>query len=181
MIVSQLIFFTSFLLGCQIDEDTISDSVKSELAQQYGGFINPDLAELETNHQSEESCKLQFDSEIVNISVLDLKQNDKIIFEDDKSIEILSSAFISAVKVNGIVNIAAPEIRINVVLENKNEQNFYLWIGQQGEKSTIMKTDDTLRVYTIPEAMTDKLNDLISYYRIINSSNDIKLLDDKYD
>lgn len=29
--------------------------------------------------------------------------------------------------------------------------------------------------------MTDKLNDLISYYRIINSSNDIKLLDDKYD
>lgn len=162
-LVLSITFITIVLLGCKTGEETIRDSGKSVNAKQTGLFSNSDLSEVIMDKQSEVSEKLQLDGEIIKVSFSNLKENDKMTFEDKKSIEIFNAVFTSAVKVNGIVNITTPEIKIDLVFANENMQSFYLWIGQIGEKSTLMKTDDTHTIYTVSEEMTDKLNELIVY------------------
>lgn len=137
-------FMSVILLGCQSEDSTT---------------INVDKPTPE--QQSEDSGKLILDGEITKVSISKTKGNSETVLEDSSSIETLKSIISSAVKENGEVNMANPEFYMDVTYENENIQSFHLWIGEKGQKSTLMKTDDTHTIYTVSEEMNDKLIDLI--------------------
>lgn len=140
-----------FLVGCT-DKD---NNEKTDDVNETEEFV-------ETSQQSEDyKEKLKLDGEISKVSISKSKGNDTTIFNNDTSIETFNTIFTSAVKENGIVNMSNPEFYIDVVYSNDNKQSFHLWIGKNGEKSTLMKTDDTHTIYTVSKDMADKLNDLI--------------------
>lgn len=161
-LVLSLTFISTILFGCQSGDNTTKDTDKNKIEQQTEVVTKTDTDKVETNQQSEEDKeKLKLDGEISKVSISKLKGNDTTVFNDDKSIETFNTIFTSTVKENGIVNMSNPEYYIDVVYSNDNKQSFHLWIGENGEKSTLMKTDDTNTIYTVSEEMTDKLNDLI--------------------
>lgn len=160
-LVLTLTFISTILLGCQSGDNTTIDTDKNKLEQQTEVVTKTDTDKVETNQQSEEDNeKLKLDGEIIKISVSKSQGNGTTVFDDDLSIETLTSIFSSAVKESGLVNMVNPEFYINVYT-NANLQSFHLWIGKKGEKSTLMKTNDTTTIYTVSEDITGKLNDLI--------------------
>lgn len=160
-LVLSLTFVSTILLGCQSGDNTTKDTDKTKPEQQTEVVSKTDTDKVETNQPSEEDNeKLQFDGEIIKIKISESQGNGTTIFDDDVSIETLNSIFSSAVKESGLVNMANPEFNMDVYT-NKSLQSFHLWIGEKGEKSTLMKTDDTNTIYTLSEEMTDKLVDLI--------------------
>ena len=138
-------FMSVILLSCQSEDSTTINNVDKTTPEQ----------------QSEDSEKLILDGEITKVSISKTKGNSETVLEDSSSIETLKSIISSAVKENGEVNMANPEFYMDVTYENENIQSFQLWLGEKGQKSTLMKTDDTHTIYTISEAMNDKLIDLI--------------------
>ena len=161
-LILSLTFVSTILLGCQSGDNTIKDTDKTKLEQQTEVVSKTDTDKVETNQQSEEDNeKLKLVGEISKVSISKSKGNDTTVFNDDKSIETFNTIFTSAVKEWGIVNMSNPEFYIDVVYSNENKQSFNLWVGKKGEKSTLMRTDDTHTIYTVSEEMTDKLIDLI--------------------
>ena len=144
-LVLSLAFMSVFLLGCQSEDNTTIDVNNTNF-----------------EHQSKDNEKLKVDGEITKISISKSKGNSgsATIFEDDESIETLKSIISNAVKEDGIVDMANPEFYMNLIYDNEKEQGFHLLIGEKGEKSKLMKTDDTHTIYTVSEEMTDKLIDL---------------------
>lgn len=143
-LVLSLTLMSVILMGCQSEDSTTIDADKT----------NPE-------QQSEENANLKFDGEITKVSISKSTGNSETVFEDDGSIETLKSIISSALKENGIVDMASPEFNMDVVYENENKQSFHLWIGEKGQKSALMKSDDTHTIYTVSEEMTKKLIDLI--------------------
>ena len=160
-LVLSLTFVSTILWGCQSGDNTTKDNDKTELEQQTEVVSKADKDKVETKQSEEDNEKLQFDGEITKVSISKSKDNNTTVFDDDESIETIKSLFVSAVKENGIVNMANPEFYMDVVYPNENKKSFHLWIGEKGEKSTLMKTDDTNTIYTVSEELTDKLIDLI--------------------
>lgn len=157
-LVLSLTLISTILLGCQSGDNTTKDTDKNKLEQQTEVVTKTDT-EIETNQQSEEGNKnLKIDGVITKVSIS--KGDETTVFDDDKSIETFNTVFTSAIKENGIVNMTNPEFYIDVVYANENKQSFYLWLGEKGEKSTLMKTDDTHTIHTVSEEMTDKIIDL---------------------
>lgn len=83
------------------------------------------------------------------------------VYEDEESLEVFEGVIASAVKVSGIVDIAAPEYSFEVIYSDENKQSYHLWVGESGKKSTLMKVENTHTIYTVPAPLTDKLIDLI--------------------
>lgn len=54
-----------------------------------------------------------------------------------------------------------PKFGVEVTYGNESKQGFHLWLGKDGEISSLMKVDDTHTIYTIPEKMNNKLIDLM--------------------
>ncbi|WP_203248765.1 hypothetical protein [Sporosarcina beigongshangi] len=156
LLVLSMSFMTVTLLGCQakdnaaINTDTDTDTTEREPTKQA-------LSE----QQPGENEVLVLDGEIKKVSISTSKGNNATIFDDDFSIEILKSVFSSAIKENGIVNMANPEFYVDIVYENENKQSFHLWLGGKFEESTLMKTDDTHTIYILPEESTNKIMDLM--------------------
>lgn len=161
-LVLSLTFISTILLGCQSGDSTTIDTDKTKPEQQSEVVTKIDTDNAETNQRSEEENeKLNFDGEITKVSISKVQGNITTVFDDEKSIETFRSIISSAVNENGIVNIVNPEFYMDVVYANKNKQSFELWIGEKGEKSALMKTDNTYTLYTVSKEMTDKLIDLI--------------------
>lgn len=145
-LVLSLAFLSVVLLGCQSENSTTIDTDDN----------NPE-------EQSRDNDKLKVNGEITKFSISNSKGNSgsATILEDDDSIETIESIISNAVKEDGIVDMANPEFYMNLIYDNEKEQGFHLWIGKNGEKSTLMKTDDTHTIFTVGEAMTNKLIELI--------------------
>lgn len=143
-LVLSLAFMSVVLLGCQSENSTTINTDDTKPEQQSKDILN-------------------VDGEITKISISKSTGNNgsATIFEDNDSIETLKSIISNAVKEDGIVDMANPEFYMNLIYENENEQGFHLWVGENGEKSTLMKTDDTHTIFTVSEEMTNKLIDLI--------------------
>lgn len=136
-----------FLFGCQENHNISTDTNYKNINQK-----EPNVKNLEINNT------LKIDGIIKKVSIL--KGTETTNFEDEKSIETFSNLFSSAVKVQGIVNMASPEYKMEVKT-NKDLQSFYLWIGKKGEKSTLMKTSDNETIYTLPKEITNQLIELL--------------------
>lgn len=69
--------------------------------------------------------------------------------------------FEDAVKQDGIVDIVSPEYDIEAELENGNKQQLHLWVGEAGQRSTLMYVEDTNTIYLTPAEDTNWLIELL--------------------
>jgi len=117
--------------------------------------------------QSKINNELQLDGEITKVSISKSKGFGKInsdffaVFNDEETLKTFRSLISSAVKEEGIVDMIEPEFDLEVIYENENLQQFHLWVGEKGQRSTLMKIDNTHTIYTVSEEMTNKLLDLV--------------------
>jgi len=140
------------IVGCQTvkgtihtDSNTISERVNTAVKDKA-----------DANHQPEEYSEKM----IVERMILSTGQV-TLVIEDDEAIEAIESLISSAERENGIVNMASPEHTIEIVYSSEDIQRYFLWIAEKGEKSTLMKSEDTYTIYTASEELTDRLIELI--------------------
>ena len=136
-----LAFLSLILFGCEQKVNTSTESISAKSDS------------IENN--------LAIDSNFKRISLSKIKGIDEVIFDDKESIKVFQNIFSSALMEDGIVNMADPEFYCNVVFDEDNLQSLYLWIGEKGQRSTFMKTEDTNTIYTVSEEMTNKLIELV--------------------
>lgn len=84
-----------------------------------------------------------------------------VVYEDEDTIEMFETIFEDAVKQDGIVDIAAPDYDIEAELENGSKQQYYLWVGEADQSSTLMRVEDMNTIYLIPADDTNWLIDLL--------------------
>lgn len=84
------------------------------------------------------------------------------VYEDEEVLETFQNIFTSAVKQEGIVDIAEPEFDLEVIYKEGNKQEYHLWLGEKDEQSTLMQVEDTHTIYTISEEATNQLIDLVN-------------------
>lgn len=137
-----LIFISTLLFGCQTKENTAKTPIHS-------------------TDTSENNQKLLINNDFKSIIVSKNKGVDEVSIDDKESIKALQSILSSAVKEPGIVDMAAPEFYLEVVYDKENYKSFYLWVGEKGQRSTFMKTEDTHTIYTVEDERTVELIDLI--------------------
>lgn len=82
-------------------------------------------------------------------------------FDDQDSIEVFEKAISTAVQQEGVVDMPEPEFDLEVTYTKGNKQGFHLWLGEKGNKSTIMSIYNTQTIYYVSEKMTDELVDLL--------------------
>jgi hypothetical protein len=133
----------SLVLGCQPKEN-----ISTEIA------VNPST-------KTENNKKLSIDSNFISIGISTTKGVEEIIFDDKESLNSFQNIFSSAVKEEGEVDIADPEFYLDVAYDKNNEQSLYLWIGEKGQRSTFMKTENTSTIYIVSPEITDKLIELV--------------------
>ena len=162
-LVLSLTFISTVLFGCQSGDNTTKDTDKNKIEQETEVVTKTDIDKIETNQQSEEDNeKLQLLGEISKVNISEIGKTGIIVLEDDASIETIEQMISSAVKVNGEVDMPSPEFKMDVFYTNdEHEQSFYLWIGEKGEKSALMRTEEMHFIYTISAIWTDKLIVLI--------------------
>jgi hypothetical protein len=136
-------FMSLVLFGCQPKEN-----ISIETA------VNPST-------KSGNNKKLSIDSNFISVGISKTKGVDEIIFDDKESLNSFQNIFSSAVKEEGEVNIADPEFYLDVAYDKNNEQSLFLWIGEKGQRSTFMKTENTSTIYTVSPEITDKLIELV--------------------
>ena len=105
--------------------------------------------------------KVSNESKWMSISISKTKGVDAITFDDPETIHALQRFFRGAVKVAGIVDVADPEFYIEIVDDKENQQHMHLWIGEKGQTSTLMNTEDTHTIYTVSEKETEQLIELV--------------------
>lgn len=84
------------------------------------------------------------------------------VYEDEEVLETFQNIFTSAVKQEGIVDIAEPEFDLEVIYKEGNKQEYHLWLGEKDEQSTLMQVEDTHTIYTISEEATNQLIGLVN-------------------
>ncbi|MFJ7747092.1 hypothetical protein [Peribacillus sp. NPDC097295] len=137
-----LISTSAILFACQSNENT------NELS------ANPTT-------KSENDNKLSITTDFKSISISKTKGSNEITFDDKETLKAFQDIFSSAVREPGIVDMAAPEFYMNVVYDKDNQKSLYLWIGEKGQRSTFMKTEDTNTIYSVTNDITDKLIELV--------------------
>jgi hypothetical protein len=116
--------------------------------------------------QSEDNS-LKMDKELTKVSIsesIGFGQINPEFFEEydeEVAIKTFRSIFSSAVKEPGEVNISVPEFDVNVEFVDGSTQGFHLWLGEIGQKSTLMKIESTSITYTLSEKMTNTLIELV--------------------
>ncbi len=83
------------------------------------------------------------------------------VYEDKETLDIFKNVISNAVKQDGIVDIAKAEFDVEVIYTDGNKQGYHLWVGEKGQKSTLMDVNDTNTIYLISEDLTNKLIDLM--------------------
>ena len=118
-------------------------------------------------------CQSKIDDETPNdeIAKISLSNSNAIgqinkdffaVYEDEEALETFQNIFTSAVKQEGIVDIAEPEFDLEVIYKEGNKQEYHLWLGEKDEQSTLMQVEDTHTIYTISEEATNQLIDLVN-------------------
>ena len=105
--------------------------------------------------------------DIVKVSVSESREIGKIntdffgVYEDEETVDMFEELFEDAVKQDGIVDIVSPEFDIEAELENGNKQQLHLWVGEAGQRSTLMYVEDTNTIYRTSAEHTDWLIGLL--------------------
>ncbi|WP_332651438.1 hypothetical protein [Lysinibacillus sp. 54212] len=145
-VVVMMTFISVVLSGCQ--------SYATKLEQQTEPIAK-------TYQQSVGNDNIILDGEISLVTILNLQDNNKIVFNEDNNLGSVNNIIVHAEKQPGIVDMVSPEYRVNVTFTDGKESTFNLWLGEKGMKSTLMKTEESHTIYTVSEEMTDQLSYLI--------------------
>jgi hypothetical protein len=117
--------------------------------------------------QSKDNTKLQSDGEITKVSISKSSGFGKVnsdffvVLDDKETLETFKVVISSAVKEEGIADMAEPEFDLEVIYANGKKQGYHLWVGEKGQRSTLMYIDNTHTRYTVSEGMTKKLIKLV--------------------
>lgn len=82
-------------------------------------------------------------------------------YQDEESLTLFQQAIATAVKDEGIVNMASPEYDVQIVDKAGIKYGYHLWLGDKGQNSSLMHVEDTHTIYTISEEFTEKLAALV--------------------
>jgi len=82
-------------------------------------------------------------------------------YQDEESLTLFQQAIATAVKDEGIVNMASPEYDVQIVDKAGIKYGYHLWLGDKGQNSSLMHVEDTHTIYTISEEFTGKLIALV--------------------
>ncbi|SRR5690554_6062231 len=83
-------------------------------------------------------------------------------YEDEETIQIIEDIISTASKVDGIVDMIDPEYDLEITYANGDKEGIHIWMGEQGERGTIMYVDNTHTIYYVSEEDKKQLLDLIS-------------------
>lgn len=149
-----LVFTSNMIVGCHTVKGTGTIHNDSEINSERVNTAVKDKAD--ANHQPEEYSEKM----IVERMILSTGQV-TLVIEDEEAIEEIEPLISSAARENGIVNMASPEHTFEIVYSSEDIQRYFLWIGEKGQKSTLMRSDDTSTIYTVSEELTDRLIELM--------------------
>lgn len=151
-----LICVAMTLFGCQQNTNIIS-KIQPEQTSEVGVKMGMKTEKNPYSITKAENIKTD-ESAIIKVGISE--GNETIIFDDVHSIEIFNTVLINVIKEKDLVDVADPEFRMDVYTKD-SLQSFYLWIGNKGETSALMRSDDTRTIYTIPKDLTEQLIKLI--------------------
>ncbi|MFE0507861.1 hypothetical protein ACWF7H_29505 [Peribacillus butanolivorans] len=134
-----IICMSLILFGCQSQENSSNEKAK-------------DPASSTKKHKT-----LIINEDITRIEVSKSKGVNKIIFEDQESIQIFYDVISKAVREDGIVNMTDPDYYVMILYANNEQQNINVWVGESENKSTLMEADNTHTIYTVEEDFLSKL------------------------
>ncbi|NDI33626.1 hypothetical protein [Chengkuizengella sediminis] len=83
------------------------------------------------------------------------------VYEDEETLKIFKNIILKAVKEAFKVYMVDPQFDLEFIFTDGTKQGYHLWVGEKGQKSTLMNIDDTSTIYSISEEMTNQLIDLI--------------------
>ncbi|GIN60062.1 hypothetical protein J27TS8_00550 [Robertmurraya siralis] len=100
------------------------------------------------------------------------KEIDKIILTSfsDKSHEVtvnkpdvykLQAFLNSNKKMEGIINMTAPDYIVSAIYKDNREDKYHLWVGNKEETSAISEIDNTESLYTLSSEATQKIQELM--------------------
>ncbi len=121
------------------------------------------MATLAGCQKGTDGLAFRWENSDLTVTVGELADNSSShVFKDQNSLQALHTIFSTAIKKDGIVNLTSPEYIINI---NSNEQDakIYVWVGEKGQQSALMKEDDSHTIYIVSEKMTDKLSQLVMF------------------
>ncbi|MFC5732017.1 hypothetical protein [Cytobacillus gottheilii] len=110
----------------------------------------------------QEVKQLNIDADISSIAVTTIINGSDFVIDDEIKLNEILKIFKEANKEEGIVDMADPEYQLLVTLEDGNKKILYLWLGEEGEGSSLMKAEDTHTIYSISSEMTSKLKALMA-------------------
>lgn len=84
------------------------------------------------------------------------------VYTDKTSLDIFQHAIATAVQQEGAVNVVDPEFDLQLVTTKSQKSNYYLWLGQEGQQSSLMEATDTHTLYALTEEATASLRTLLS-------------------
>lgn len=99
--------------------------------------------------------------DIAKVELSERKGMDPVVYEELAELEILKDAFSSASRQPGIVNMTNPNYYLKVVMADGEEYYLQLWLGAEGETTSLMDTADTHTIYSVSAAMNVKLIALV--------------------
>lgn len=82
-------------------------------------------------------------------------------FEEEVVLEMFEDLLANAVQQEGIVDMAEPEFDVEILYEDESTQQFYLWLGEPNQTSTLMNLENTHIIYTVSANFTDDLIELL--------------------
>lgn len=148
-----------FLFGCQ-SEGQGSDKTR---IQQQVEVINEAkvVTDLINQNSFVETEEMELRSDISEIIVSESKGSVIAAFGDSNSTSELHSLLSSAMLGNGIANMMKPEYQMDIRYVDGSKEIIHLWLGKQGESSTLMKAKDTHTIYTLSIHATEKIRESI--------------------
>lgn len=136
-------FISIFLFGCQTENEAA------------------EAREVARESATSESEGVLIEGDIAKVELSEKKGMAPATYGEQVELDIFKEVFSNAVRQPGIVNMSAPEYFIKVVLEDGSEEYLNLWLGDEGEQSSLMNADDTHTIYSVTTEMSAKLMDLV--------------------
>ncbi|WP_336881224.1 hypothetical protein [Priestia koreensis] len=140
-----LLLVLSLLLGCESKE-----TVPLEKAS----LNKPSPPSHETT-QTEENKPLFLNEPVERVVLTKTTGSYKYPVKSESSIAIIQKAFLSAERVEGVVDVADPDLFLEIEYKSKKTQSFSLWMHKENHSATIMNNKDTQTVYHVSKKQAD--------------------------
>ncbi|MDK8643926.1 hypothetical protein ACQRXC_27100 (plasmid) [Niallia taxi] len=104
-----------------------------------------------SSQEKKDNKKLKLNGEIIKFSISQNEGASEVNLNDKQSLEVLTTFVSNSQKESSVANMDNPDYYIHVYYEKEDKQILKVWVGENGEKSTLMDSDDTHGIYTVPE------------------------------